>query len=103
MVCLIASSLLAQRADVPLSAAGRRAMLAAPAPEYPAEARAKRISGAGKYDVWMRIDTGMVTRVDVLRSTGSRLLDDAAIRALKQWRSRPNTASHIQVPIRFSL
>ena len=98
-----ASPLLAQRADVPLNEAGRRIMLAAPAPEYPAEARTKRISGAGLYDVQMRVKTGIVTRVAVLRSTGSKLLDDAAVRALKQWRARPNTVSHINVPVRFTL
>jgi hypothetical protein len=59
-------------------------MLAAPQPEYPPEALAKRIQGTGVYDVWIRPETGVVTRVDISPSTGSKLLDDAANRGCEQ-------------------
>ena len=103
IVLLANSQLSAQQPDVILNEAGRRIMLASPQPEYPPEARAKHITGSGVYDVWMRVETGVVTHVDVLRSTGSKLLDDAAVKALRRWRSRPNTISRIKIPIRFLL
>jgi TonB family protein len=97
------SQLFAQHTDLALTEAGRRIMIAAPQPEYPAEARAKHITGSGVYDVWMRVKPGVVTRVDIIRSTGSKLLDDAAVKSLRHWRARPNTVSHMRVPIRFLL
>ncbi len=101
LMAVTKSQLLAQQPDVLLNEKGRRLMLAAPQPEYPPEARAKRIQGTGIYDVWMRPETGIVTRVYVLRSTGSKLLDNAATKSLQHWRARPNTLSRIRVPIRF--
>jgi periplasmic protein TonB len=76
-------------------------MLAAPQPDYPAEALAKGIQGTGIYEVWIRPETGVVTRVEIVRSTGSKLLDGAAMKSLQHWRARPNAVSRIRVPIRF--
>jgi len=76
-------------------------MVTMPAPEYPAEARAKHISGAGVFDVIVRTETGVVTDVKILRSTGSQLLDNAAVKALSRWRARPGKISHIKVPVNF--
>src|SRR6266403_4121874 len=96
------SQLLAQHADALLTRpASRRVMLAAPEPEYPTEALAKHVQGTGVYDVWVRPETGAVTRVAVLRNTGSKLLDDAAVSCLQHWRARPNILSRIRIPIRF--
>ena len=95
------SQLLARQPEVELSEQFRRLMLAAPQPEYPPEALAKLIQGTGIYDVWIRPKTGIVTRVDIVRSTGSKLLDDAAVKSLWQWRARANVLSRISVPIRF--
>jgi TonB family protein len=101
LVVLTNSQLVARQPDVVLNEAGRRLMLAAPQPEYPPKALAKHIQGTGIYDVWISAETGVVTRMDVLRSTGSKLLDDAAVKSLRGWRARPNTLSRIRVPIRF--
>jgi TonB family protein len=95
------SQLLALQPDVVLNEEGRRLMLTAPQPEYPPEALAKNVQGNGIYDVSISVKTGVVSRVDILRSTGSKLLDDAAVKSLQGWRARPNTVSHIRVPIRF--
>ena len=103
LAAVTSSQLLARQPDVELNDFGRSLMLAAPKPEYPVEARAKYIQGTGIYDVWIRPKTGVVTRVDIARSTGSKLLDDAAVQSLRQWRARPNALSRIRVPIRFSL
>jgi TonB family protein len=79
-------------------------MVSMPWPEYPAEARAKHITGSGKFDVIVRSETGVVIRVDIIRSTGSKLLDDAAVKALSRWRARPRTKlAHITVPVTFGM
>jgi TonB family protein len=76
-------------------------MLAMPEPEYPVEARAHHITGSGVFDVIVRTETGAVTQVKILRSTSSKLLDGAAVKALLRWRARPGLISHIKVPINF--
>jgi TonB family protein len=73
-----------------------------PRPAYPLEAREKRITGRGMYQVLFRPETGVVTRVTVLESTGSKLLDQAAITALSQWRARPGRISRMHVPFTFT-
>src|SRR2546430_6969792 len=70
-----------------------RVMLVTPNIEYPFEARARHMTGYGLFDIWFRTETGMVTRVDVLRSTGFKLLDDAAIKGLSRWRAKPGKFS----------
>jgi len=55
-------------------------------PEYPEEARQQRIQGAVALDVRIGRD-GAVQDVKVV--SGHRLLADAAIAAVKQWRFKP--------------
>jgi len=78
-------------------------MLSMPKPDYPLAARARHITGYGMYDVWFHLETGLVSHVDIIRSTGSRLLDDAAVRRLRQWHAKPGRVSHAKVPITFSM
>ena len=47
-------------------------------------------------------DSGAVTEVNVLRSTDSVLLDEAAVGAFRQWRFTPRTLRTLRVPLRFS-
>src|SRR5256885_1537435 len=81
----------------------RRYILSNPKPEYPLEARARRITGEGIFDLEISLTTGRVTSVKIVRSTGSAILDRAAIRALKNWRFRPDTVAAARVPIRFNI
>jgi TonB family protein len=78
-------------------------MQATPDIEYPVEARARQISGRGLFDIWFRVETGVVTRVIVLQSTGSKVLDDAAVKGLSRWRAKPGKVSHMHVPVNFIL
>ena len=71
--------------------------------EYPAEARARHIGGHGLFDIWFRVETGVATRVIVLRSTGSKVLDDAAVKGLSRWRAKPGKVSHMHIPVNFVL
>jgi TonB family protein len=76
-------------------------ILSHPTPEYPAEARARQLSGTGLYELHVLVETGEVSSVTVISSTGYPILDDAAIQALKSWWLRPHTAIRVKVPITF--
>ena len=65
--------------------------LAMPEPEYPLEARQKRLTGRGLFNLKIRPKTYTVSTVTVVESTGHKLLDDAAIKAFLRWRGRPSS------------
>jgi len=77
--------------------------LATPAPQYPVTATAQLISGTGRFHLFFDTATGRVTRVAVEQSTGYKVLDDAAIRGLSQWRIKPHTFDEVLVPFAFHL
>jgi len=93
------------RADIPHTTR-EQAFTNAPDPIYPQEARQQRIGGKGIYRLKMHPKTRSVMHVTILRSTGSKLLDEAAIRALSQWRLRRSALNdpvdHIDVPVTFT-
>ena len=60
-----------------------------PKPEYPFVARARHVTGSGTFILHIQVRTGLVRQVDVEHSTGSRLLDSAALAGLKNWRFKP--------------
>ena len=92
IICSIAAALSAVHAAAPEmvrldmhdAKALAQIMVSMPKPDYPLAARARHMTGYGVYDVWFHLDTGVVSHVDIIRSTGSKLLDDAAIRGLRQ-------------------
>ena len=84
-------------------AAGRQNLLLQhPRPEYPEEAKRKRISGAGVFQVKFDYDTGHLREVHIVRSTGQPALDQACITALKQWQAKPHSLHTITVPMAFA-
>ena len=74
--------------------------LYAPRPGYPLAARTHHWTGAGIFACNIRPD-GTVASVDVLRSTGHEMLDQAAITAFRQWRFHPGDMKRIKIPINF--
>jgi TonB family protein len=68
-----------------------------PPPEYPVQARARHLSGAGLFVVLVTSQTGIVKDVQIERSTGSPILDSAAISAFKQWRFKPGVLSPTKI------
>jgi TonB family protein len=98
-----------------------RALIYHPQPEYPIQARALRATGAGLFLLRVRVSTGRVIDVQIIKSTGHAILDDAAMRGLKQRRFRPGALppfkaenpkrkepwaaedSLLRVPVNFSL
>ena len=57
------------------------------------QARARHLSGAGFFVLFVTIQTGIVKEVQIEQSTGSAILDSAAISAFKQWRFKPSLLS----------
>jgi protein TonB len=74
-----------------------------PLPSYPYEARAHKITGTGVMIMHVDSGSGEVTDVTVQKSTGSPILDEAAVSGLKRWRFRPGTASKVTAPITFTM
>ena len=60
-----------------------------PKPDYPLEARSARMTGAGIFIIVVHSGNGRVGMVRVARSTGYKILDQAAVRAFAQWRFKP--------------
>ena len=100
-VLALATSAVAQDSGVAVAPSGER-VLYAPRPDYPHEARAKHLEGQGDFVMHVRPD-GTVSRVEVVHSTGHRILDRAVIRAFSQWRFRPGTVDKVALPISFSM
>ena len=79
-----------------------------PPPSYPEVAR--RLGQEGVVLLIIRVSAaGSVTGVEVVESSGFRLLDRAALDAVRKWRFRPATENGFPVagtfehPIRFRL
>ncbi len=79
-----------------------------PKPVYPVEARRRREEGVVVLAVQVNRE-GFPNRIQIVQSSRFQMLDEAAIRAVNQWRFTPArlgklaVASQIQVPIRFKL
>src|SRR5262245_18223061 len=74
----------------------------APHPDYPLTARRRHWTGAGTFRCKLRPD-GTVSSVEVLKSTGHEILDEAATAALRQWRFKVHGGDLVRVPIRFTM
>lgn len=79
-----------------------------PKPVYPSSARRRGMQGVVLLQVSVS-NTGTVTGVHVMRSSGFRVLDVAAMNGVKQWQFIPalqgekKVSSTVEVPIRFLL
>jgi protein TonB len=79
-----------------------------PMPSYPALARRRGIEGKVVLDVLVSAD-GHALTVDIARSSGSSLLDEAARETIRRWRFRPAMRggeaieARATVPVQFSL
>ena len=75
----------------------------APRPQYPYEARSRKITGSGVCVAEVDPGSGSVTGASMTQSTGSPILDNAALSAFRQWRFRPGTVSQVRIPITFTM
>jgi len=70
-------------------------------PVMPPEAKAKHLSGSGLILVHVRLN-GTVERAEVARSSGHKILDDAALAAFSQWQFIPGRLSKVMIPFTFT-
>jgi len=79
-----------------------------PAPEYPTSAKQRNIQGKVLLNVVVKVD-GTPAQVMISRSSGSSLLDEAAVDAVKQWRFIParrsgeSVQANVIVPVEFKI
>jgi TonB family protein len=74
----------------------------APRPEYPQWAKKQRFEGSGIAEIHIKPD-GSVASVNMLRSTGHKILDQAAMRGSLGWRFRPHSVTIVRVPIQYRM
>jgi TonB family protein len=72
----------------------------APRPDYPDVARKQRLEGSGVAEIHINSD-GTVASVNMLRSTGQKILDEAAMRGFSRWRFPPHSLNVVRVPIQY--
>ena len=75
----------------------------APRPQYPYQARSRRITGTGVCVVEVDAGSGSVTRASMALSSGKPVLDKAALSAFRQWRFKPGSVSKVRIPITFTM
>jgi TonB family protein len=73
-----------------------------PRPVYRPEWTKQGLAGKGVVFVTIDQQTGEVTGVRMLQSTGNKQLDGAALEAYSQWRFQPGTGSQVKIPIEFA-
>jgi TonB family protein len=73
-----------------------------PGPVYRPEWAKQGLAGKGVVLVTIDQQTGKVTGVRMLQSTGNKQLDGAALEAYSQWRFQPGTGSQVKIPIEFA-
>jgi len=87
----------------PVSMSGAKASaMFSPKPDYPYEARARKITGSGVCVLTVGPD-GSVTDAVMAQSIGSPILDNSAVSAFRRWRFVPGKFSKVKVPITFTM
>jgi TonB family protein len=87
-----------------MSISGAKALaINSPRPEYPYEARSRRITGSGVCVVSVDTGSGAVTDASMAQSIGNPILDNSAVSAFKRWRFKPGTVSKVKIPITFTM
>jgi protein TonB len=85
----------------PISSAKASAVFA-PRPEYPYEARARKITGSGV--CVLTVDPGgSVTDATMAQSIGNPILDNTTVSTFRRWRFKPGMYSKVKVPITYTM
>ena len=76
-------------------------MIYAPVPHVPPEAKAKHLAGSGLFQFHVRPD-GTVSSVEVIQSTGHKILDNVSVEAFATWRFKPGSPSKVKIPVTYT-
>jgi len=106
VVCLIIGAVLpaggaAEPTPFPPPGTVRSYFTSTPAPDYPRAARLKGQQGKGWFELVIDFSTGHVDRVNVLKSTGSKVLDDSVVATFQQWQAKPRMIRRAVLPVEF--
>jgi TonB family protein len=72
-------------------------------PHYPYGDRLQRNEGRGVYRLTLDLNTGSVTQLVTLKSTGIGTLDGCALSAFRRWRWKPRKWKEIDMAVTFQL
>jgi periplasmic protein TonB len=87
-----------------MSISGAKALAVnSPKPEYPYEARSRKITGSGICVVTVDTGSGAVTDATMAQSIGNPILDNSALSAFRRWRFKPGSVSKVKIPITFTM
>ena len=81
----------------------KAAAVFAPRPEYPYEARSRKITGSGVCVLTIDPGSGNVTDASMAQSIGSPILDNATVSTFRRWRFKPGAFSKVKVPITYTM
>ena len=105
LVCCLSltfASALYPQSSSPAGAPPRPEAIYTPAPVYRPEWAKQSLSGKGVVLVTIDKQTGKVAGARMLESTGSQLLDGAALEAYSKWRFKPGSSvTQVKMPIEF--
>lgn len=76
--------------------------MSGPKPEIPQEARDQHLNGTGVFLLHFDKPTGNLLDVTVSQSTGSAVLDQAAITTLRQWHATPGCPREVPMTVTFA-
>ena len=77
--------------------------LSAARPEYPYEARSRRITGSGVAVISVDPNSGLAVDAMMEQSIGNPILDNSTVSAFRRWRFKPGTPARVRIPITFVL
>jgi TonB family protein len=72
-------------------------------PQYSREAQRTRATGRGLFELRFDYESGRLKAIDIVESTGSRLLDHDAINGLKEWKAKPHSVRVMRIAITFKM
>ena len=71
-------------------------------PDYPAAAWRQKMKGSGVFALNVDPETGLVTSVQIEKSTGLGILDASCLKTFKRWRFKPHTVRKLHIPVIFT-
>ena len=77
--------------------------LFAPKPRYPTDEHGRHPTGSGVVLMHVDTNTGYVISAEMEKSTGHKILDDAALEAFRKWHFKSgHTSKEVRAPISFT-
>jgi TonB family protein len=101
-VGLVSICSLHAQTEAPPTVVRRPKAIYTPQPVYRPEWAKQGLAGKGEVLVTIDQQSGKVAGVRMLRSTGNKQLDGAALEAYSQWRFQPGTGLQVKIPIEFA-